>query len=244
MRAPRRIFMSGTAVAALLTLSACSGSVEPTETAVAPEPATTAATSSSEPTASSLPSAVASGTTSDSASPSASPTTTSTESPTPNSRGDLEKSVGETAGSANLSEPDQDPWLEFQVVDISQATCNSSFPEDPADGNYLLRVDLEVQTTADMRQSFEEEGLWPLSLDFSQDWFAYDSSGTRMNEIDTIAAWSCLDSGHKLPYEIGAAENARGAIVLEVNDVSGEIVHRPWWLGGGWSWQYDISDDV
>jgi hypothetical protein len=172
------------------------------------------------------------------ASASAAPTPTARE----NDRGDLIKEIGQVAGIANESQSDGN-WMQFKVTDIKEAVCDSGYAEKPEKGNHLLQVDLEVETKKAMGDIFEESGMSPDSLLFTNDWHAYASNGTTMNSIDSSAAWMCLDSKNQIPDTIGPAEKVAGSVVLEVSDTSGEIAWRPYFGGGdlGWTWAYDLS---
>ncbi len=174
------------------------------------------------------------------ASASASPTATAKK----NDRGDLVKDIGEVAGWSNPDKPEQENWAQFKVTGIKEAVCTSDYPEEPAKGNYLLQVDLEVETKKAMRDLFEEAEASPTALMFNSDWHAYASNGTTMNGIDSVATYMCLDSEDQIPDMIGPAEKAVGSVVLEVSDASGEVAWRPWFGGGetGWTWAYDLSN--
>ncbi|GAA1128558.1 hypothetical protein [Citricoccus alkalitolerans] len=222
MRLLRRALALSLAASATALLASC-GNAEPQSgpTSFSVEPAGAEATAS--------------------ASASASPSPTRNE----NDRGDLIKAVGEVAGMENPNDPDAPNIFQFKITGINPGVCTSTYSDAPADGNYFLQVDLEVETTKEMREVFEESGASPASLMFHNDWHGFASNGTRMNSIDSGATQMCLDESGQIPYQIGSAEKALGSVILEVSDTKGEIAHRPWFMDGtGWTWQYDISNDV
>lgn len=174
---------------------------------------------------------------------SASESATASPSPTrnENDRGDLIKEIGEPAGIS--ADPEDENWVQFKATSIAEAVCTSEYAEPPAEGNHLLQIDLEVETTKAMREALEESGTSPAVLTFNTGWFAYASNGTTMNSVDSMAAYSCLDEGDRIPDMIGPAEKVVGSVVLEVSDSTGEVAWRPWYGGGslGWTWAYDVT---
>lgn len=160
-----------------------------------------------------------------------------------NERGDLVKEVDEVAGISVSEDPSDENWMQFKVTGLKEAVCTSGYADEPATGNYLLQIDLEVETRKSMREVLEEWQASPVALMFNTDWHAYASNGTTMNSVDSGAAYTCLDSSDQIPDMIGPAEKAVGSVVLEVSDVSGEIAWRPWFGGGelGWTWPYDLA---
>lgn len=145
----------------------------------------------------------------------------------------------------NPHDTDAPNIVQFKVTGINPGDCSSTYADEPAEGNYLLQVDLEVETKKEMREVFEKLGVSPASLLFHTDWHGFDSNGTTMNSIDESATQMCLDESEQIPYEIGSAEKALGSVIIEVDDTKGEITHRPWFMDGtGWTWEYDITDDV
>lgn len=219
MRQSRRIITAVLSLSAVLAVSSCSSG----------EPSAAPSSFSVEP---------AGGSSSAPASPSSTPVPSRHET----DRGDLKKEIGEVAAIYDETSSEQAIWVQFKVTDVKAAECTSGYSEAPAEGNHLLQLDLEIETTPEMRQVFEDMGASPTSLMFTTDWYAYASNGTTMNAIDSSAASSCLSESDQVPFEIGPAESVAGSVVFEVSDATGEIVHRPWILDGGWSWNYDLTN--
>ncbi|MEW1981220.1 hypothetical protein AB0333_09870 [Citricoccus sp. NPDC079358] len=145
----------------------------------------------------------------------------------------------------NPDDPDAPNIFQFKVTGINAGTCTYEFADPPAEGNHYLQVDLEVETSKEMREAFADSGVSPASLMFHNDWRGFDSNGTTMNSIDPDATQMCLDESDQIPYEIGSAEKALGSVIIEVSDTKGEIAHRPWFMDGtGWTWEFDITDEV
>lgn len=219
MHQSRRIVTAALSLSIVLPVASCS----------AGEPSAAPSSFSVEP---------ASGSSSAPASPSSTPVPSREET----DRGDLKKAIGEVAAINDETSSDPAHWVQFKVTDIKAAECTSGYSEAPTEGNRLLQLDLEIETMPEMRQVFEDMGASPVSLMFNTDWYAYASNGTTMNSIDSSAAASCLSESDQVPFEIGPAEKVAGSVVFEVSDATGEIVHRPWILDGGWSWDYDLTE--
>jgi hypothetical protein len=210
----------------LVGCSAVSDAGDSPEALPSASPAAPSSTASSEP-----------------AMPSASSTPSlSTEQPVTTSRGDLKKDIGERAAVVNHE--DGSEWLEFTVEGFEQVTCPDSWSEDLKENpdNYLIAADISVVTTPAMAETELAELNPGLTISFGSDWWGFTSEGERINEIRTSITYNCLDSQDELPWEIGPGEKARGLVLFEVPDLQGELAYRPWYLDGGWSWSYDLSE--
>ncbi len=145
-------------------------------------------------------------------------------------RGNLVKTIGQLAGTSSLTS--DVVTSRFAVTDlVLDPTCDSGFPETPANGHYL-GIHLNVESTPELA---EEEFPW---VSFTQyDWQAYDADGKRLN--DPVGnAWTCLDSSQQLPAQIGPGQSVSGWIVLDVASPTGAVVLA---MGGspvGWEWAY------
>lgn len=157
--------------------------------------------------------------------------------PETNGRGQIPKEFGERAG---MAAPDGgDVWaLDFAVKNISEAVCTEPYAEAPAEGNHLVRIDIEAETAPSFAESFEYGE--PVVF-FNFNWTGYDREGYKMNELSTIAAFNCLSGSETLSDGMGPAEKAVGSVVLEVTDSKGELAFDPFFMGG-WVWDYDISE--
>ncbi|WP_454137206.1 hypothetical protein [Microbacterium paulum] len=124
-----------------------------------------------------------------------------------NSRGNLVKTIGQLAGTSSLTS--DVVTSRFAVTDlVLDPTCDSGFPDSPANGHYL-GIHLNVESTPELA---EEEFPW---VSFTQyDWQAYDADGKRLN--DPIGnAWTCLDSSQAPPRrsDLGRASPAGSSLM-------------------------------
>lgn len=208
MRTISSVTSAAAFVAVALTLAACSAAA----------PADTGKTPDTEPAAS----------------PSAAPASDDAPSEfgtsATSSRGNLVKEIGQLAGTSSLTS--DVVTSRFAVTDlVLDPTCDSGFPETPANGHYL-GIHINVESTPELAA---EEFPW---VSFTQyDWQAYDTDGRRLN--DPIGnAWTCLDSSQQLPAQIGPGQSVSGWIVLDVAAPTGVVVLA---MGGGptgWEWSY------
>lgn len=163
--------------------------------------------------------------------------TTRAPSPTPivqaNDRGEIVKKVGEKAYII-----DQDTSTEtfsMRVTGFEFIKCENDSEKPVGD---ILAVSIEAKTTADFYGNVEVNGEPGLITFDAFNWSGFEPDGTRMNDLNSIAAQNCFYSNEKLmPMSMGKAEKAKGLVLLDVTSKSGEVVFDPF-NNGGWVWSY------
>lgn len=172
--------------------------------------------------------------------PSPSPTVSPTPSgPARNARGNLPKTIGEmaAAGGSTLDSA----TLKFKVTSIEPITCDAPYTQPPV--GTAVAVALEVETTPDFKGAVSVNGVPALTSFSAYHWKGYTPTGTRMNQVDTIASQNCLaDTTRLLPSSLGKGEKAAGIVVLEVTTPTGSIAYDgAGMVSSGWEWEYPAT---
>ncbi|QEW01236.1 DUF4352 domain-containing protein [Microbacterium caowuchunii] len=145
-------------------------------------------------------------------------------------RGNLVKEVGQLAGMT-LGEDSAVPVAQFVVTDIVvDIACTDQYADPPKNGHFV-GIHLNVETTPELAQA--EIG----TVTFSEwVWQAFDANGTRVNDPLGNASW-CMDSGDRLPLDIGPGQSVAGWVVLDLPTDHGSVAYLPW-ATTGWEWAY------
>lgn len=143
-------------------------------------------------------------------------------------RGNLIKAVGEPAG---ISQPGStENAVDFVVVSIeTDPSCTGEFAaEHPVENGSLVRVQMEVSTSATY------DGVF---MPHSVNWKWIDANGVTMNgSPDSTAAYACITDAERLPIQIGPGEKAAGAIMFDVTGTEGTLVFSQG-PDAGWEWE-------
>ena len=166
------------------------------------------------------------------------PLPSSTSSPAPatedpelvrNARGNLTRSVGE---SFTFRTADSKVAATVRIDDImANPKCNSEFSEKPKDGE-LVALTFTVTTETELAELGDVgfDGGW---------WKFITKKGITYNgDLDTIAAYSCLDDKDRIT-SVGPSEKAQGSVVLEVPDTEGVLIY-----GIGDGIEFDLSKEL
>ncbi|MGP9650501.1 hypothetical protein ACT3TP_08450 [Glutamicibacter sp. AOP38-B1-38] len=104
----------------------------------------------------------------------------------------------------------------------------------PENGAFLL-IEVSASLASSAAEAVAEEiALMPLDASV----FGTSPGANRAvsYDVDTIAAYSCEVNG-ALDIAVGAGDQVRGKLVLDVPDASGQVVYDPE-KTGGWTWNY------
>lgn len=146
-------------------------------------------------------------------------------------RGNITKEIGEPA---SLTASSGGKALEFSVTGIEpDAQCTTAYAE-PAENGTFVRVDIEATTgsAADLEELFYTDSM----MFNPYDWKFVDTSGRTANGIDTVAAYTCVETRESLPADIGPGENVAGSLVFDVPEGSGTLIYEPLYDEAGWEW--------
>lgn len=131
--------------------------------------------------------------------------------------------------------------LKFKVTSIEPITCDAPYTQPPV--GTAVAVALEVETTPDFKGAVSVNGVPALTSFSAYHWKGYTPTGTRMNQVDTIASQNCLaDTTRLLPSSLGKGEKAAGIVVLEVTTPTGSIAYDgAGMVSSGWEWEYPAT---
>jgi hypothetical protein len=167
--------------------------------------------------------------------PEPAPTTESRQTPEAelSQRGNIVKDIDEIAG-AFTDDTMETTWLEFKITDVTvNGECTEEFAE-PADNGHLIFVRIEVSTGSEWPEFMEGTTV---GLDY--EWSIVGEDGLTESALDTISTYGCLPEAELLPAAgIGPGENATGTVILDSRNETGVLILRPWFLDGGWEWEF------
>ncbi|WP_339349485.1 hypothetical protein [Bifidobacterium indicum] len=169
-------------------------------------------------------------------SPAQSPTTHKPQpSPSKNTRGNLVKHIGETAG-IRKSESSQTLIAQWNVNSITiDQQCTVENHKPPADGHHLVGLDIDASTTKD----FTEPEYGVLMLGSPAAWKFISSDGTLSNStLISDSSENCLPQEQLLPYNIGQGLRAHGIVVLDAPSTDGFLRYSN---GPSTGWEYPLS---
>jgi predicted small secreted protein len=204
--------ISSLALSALLMAGCSQGAgagVSSSTPTVAPAgPSTTAAATPTTTSAAPAPAAAAPATTAAATSP----------------RGNLIKTVGQTAGQTYNGQT----TVTFVVKSIEvDAKCSSSFYTPKG---HIVVMTVDAETTPALAN--DPMKSWALNM-FA--WKAIADNGTTVN--GTPVAVGCLDSAEQLP-SMGPAEKATGKIAFDLPSAAGTLIYTIPGETSGWEWAY------
>lgn len=169
-------------------------------------------------------------------SPAQSPTTHKPQpSPSKNTRGNLVKHIGETAGIRKSESPETliAQWKVNSITIDQQCTVENHEP--PADGHHLVGLDIDVSTTKDFTEP--EHSVLLLGSPFV--WKFISSDGTLSNSmLSSSSSENCLPPEQLLPNNIGQGLRAHGIVVLDVPSTDGSLLYSE---GPSNGWEYPLS---
>ncbi|MGP9490247.1 hypothetical protein CIK76_13205 [Glutamicibacter sp. BW80] len=152
------------------------------------------------------------------------------------SQAQVVKALGE-AGKLTVAGETQ-PSFEITVhsVEVLDSCILRGYGEriTPENGAFLL-LEVSASLAASAAEAVAEEiALMPLDASV----FGTSPGANRAvsYDTDTIAAYSCEVDG-ALDIAVGAGDQVRGKLVLDVPDASGQVIYDPE-KTGGWTWNY------
>lgn len=156
----------------------------------------------------------------------------SQEAPSLNSRGNLEKAVGEEAG---IMTADGEAIYTFKVNSITpDVQCTQEFATSPENGHFVA-VDMDVVTSN--AQIMEENYMSDVYVTPSS-WKFISAEGTVFNgDLGTGASFSCLGDETTLASSIGPDQKANGIVLLDVPNLDGTLVYEDFGLSGGFEYK-------
>ena len=165
---------------------------------------------------------------------SAGPTPTGPET---NDRGHIEKSIGEEGGITDIAT--DTPVITFAVEAIAPAQCTDDWQQygSPPENGHLVAVSLRFATAPELARSDMASYFTVSSYDFA----FIGADGITVDNVDTIATYSCLPSTEQFTQNpLGPGQQYTGRLVLDVPASNGTLVYRPSVLSGpgGWEWRF------
>lgn len=116
----------------------------------------------------------------------------------------------------------------------TNVACTGSSPE-PSENGVFAVIDVSVQTSPNM---LESELIEYFNMD-ADAFTAIGPDGVTSNASPFSAAtFFCLDDSELLPSSIGPGENARGKVLLDLEDPSGILIYEDFWTDSAWEWTY------
>lgn len=169
--------------------------------------------------------------------PTVAPIESSTPSPsqndsTTNSRGNLEKSVGDEAG---VMTAEGEAIYTFKVNSITpDIQCTQEYATAPENGHFVA-VDMDVVTSN--AQMMEENYMSDVFITPSS-WSFISAEGTVFNgDLGTVASFSCLGDETTLAMSIGPDQKANGIVLLDVPNLEGTLVYEEPGMFGGFEYK-------